>query len=148
VTKPAAFTASYTDWKLIRTRGCIQIVFEIPLEVADRVYQVLGGMPNAGHENWFAIAKIKEEAVMEEKAKKSWHELSMTQQAGMLSNDPAFQKFLRETTEFNHTDYPVMIRELCKVTSRKDILPDTEAGEMWKGLVSEYRAWGREPEVI
>ena len=37
----AAFRASYSDWKLIKTRSVVQIVFEVPLEAADEAYQVL-----------------------------------------------------------------------------------------------------------
>jgi hypothetical protein len=29
---PSAFGAAYSDWKIIRTRGVIQIVFEVPIE--------------------------------------------------------------------------------------------------------------------
>lgn len=57
--KPAAFGAEYVDWKVIKTRGAIQIVFEIPLEAADHAYQVLSGMPNNGGGDWYAIAKMK-----------------------------------------------------------------------------------------
>lgn len=56
---PAAFGAEYVDWKLIKTRGAVQIVFEIPREAADHAYQVLGGMPDNEKSVWFAIAKMK-----------------------------------------------------------------------------------------
>lgn len=56
---PAAFGAEYVDWKLIKTRGAIQIVFEIPLEAADVAYKVLNGMPAQDRSAWFAIAKME-----------------------------------------------------------------------------------------
>lgn len=55
----AAFSATFADWKLIKTRKCVQIVFEVPLEAADAAYQVLGGMPDPGVSEWFGIAKLK-----------------------------------------------------------------------------------------
>lgn len=55
---PAAFGAEYCDWKLIKTRGYVQIVFEIPLAAADHAYKVLGGMPNQDSSVWFGIAKM------------------------------------------------------------------------------------------
>lgn len=60
--KPAAFTASYSDWKLIKTRGVVQIVLEVPLKAADHAYNVLGGMPDFGNERWVAVAQLQKEA--------------------------------------------------------------------------------------
>jgi hypothetical protein len=57
----AAFKACYSDWKLIKTRGVVQVVMEVPLAEADAAYKVLGGMPDFGSENWFAIAALKTE---------------------------------------------------------------------------------------
>ena len=57
----AAFTACYSDWKLIRTRATVQIVLEIPIEKADSAYQVLGGMPIAGKEIWVAVARLADD---------------------------------------------------------------------------------------
>ncbi len=56
---PAAFRATYADIKLIKTRQCVQIVFELPIEQFDAAYEVLGGMPLPGKERWFGIAAIK-----------------------------------------------------------------------------------------
>jgi hypothetical protein len=58
--KPMAFKACYSDWKLVRTRGIIQVVLEVPLADADAAYNVLGGMPDASRENWFAVAPLKD----------------------------------------------------------------------------------------
>lgn len=56
---PAAFGAEYVDWKLIKTRGAVQIVFEVPIEKAGHAYEALGGMPAQGASTWFAIAKME-----------------------------------------------------------------------------------------
>lgn len=57
---PAAFSASYSDWRVIKGRKCVQIVFEITLEKADEAYRVLGGMPIAANEVWCAVARLNE----------------------------------------------------------------------------------------
>ncbi len=54
----AAFRATYADWKLVKTRAVVQVVFEVPLADADAAYDVLGGMPNAAKEGWFGIAAL------------------------------------------------------------------------------------------
>jgi hypothetical protein len=68
MTKPAAiFRASYSDWKLIRTRKCVQIILEVPLEggLAHAAYAALGGMPDPAAETWVAVAHLDPETVKE-----------------------------------------------------------------------------------
>lgn len=57
--KPAAFSASYADLKVIKTRRVVQIIFEVPLEAAGHSLNVLGGMPDTESEAWFAIARLQ-----------------------------------------------------------------------------------------
>lgn len=56
----AAFTAIYADWRIVKTRGTVAIVFEIPIEASGHAYNVLGGMPSFGSDKWFAIARMKQ----------------------------------------------------------------------------------------
>ena len=58
MSEPAAFTASYSDLKVIRGRKVVQFVFEVPIEAAGHAMNVLGGMPNPMSETWFAIARM------------------------------------------------------------------------------------------
>jgi hypothetical protein len=182
MTAAAAFTCCYSDWKLIRTRKIVQLVFEVPVEHADAAYQVLGGMPDNGAEIWCAIARLAagttepppaaaperdeqerarahpatempapKHALDREHHGKRWDELTPCAQAGILSNDAAFIKFLRE----NHirdgikaSDAADFIRQYCKVTSRVNILPATKAGEVWHNLVKEFRTWKLAAKVV
>lgn len=57
--KSAAFSATYSDLKLIKTRQVVQFIFEVPLEAAGHAYNVLGGMPSPMEEKWFAIARLE-----------------------------------------------------------------------------------------
>lgn len=56
---PAAFSASYADWKIVKTRRVVQVIFEIPLEAAGHAHNVLGGMPDPEAETWFGIARME-----------------------------------------------------------------------------------------
>jgi hypothetical protein len=58
----AAFKATYSDWKLLRTRKVVQIVLEVPVELADHAYRVLDGMPLSGEEIWVAVARLNAES--------------------------------------------------------------------------------------
>jgi hypothetical protein len=74
IDKPATFSATYADWKLIKTRRCVQIVLEVPLEAANEAYEALGGMPSAATERWVAVARLDLTAVqptMEEQTKQA-----------------------------------------------------------------------------
>ena len=120
-----AFQATYSDWKLIRSRKVVQVVLEVPIEQADEAYQVLGGMPNPASETWVGVARLTltpmdeqgnfetpaatvpvRRAVEEQfreapteaapRPRKSFAELSPAQQAGIACNEPRFWAFLRE----------------------------------------------------
>ncbi len=157
--KPAAFYATYSDWRLIKTRKVVQIVLEVPLEASGRAYDVLGGMPNAGSEVWCAVARLKKKpesetildpppAYASAEAKKSWHQMKPAQQAGILCNELSFLQFLR-VKGYHHAISPAsaaeIVRKHCNVTSRSEIAPDNN---LWRDLVSNYRAWMHEPEVV
>lgn len=59
--KPAAaFRATYSEWKLVKTRGVVQVIFEVPLAEHDTAYQALGGMPDPAKERWFGIARLQQ----------------------------------------------------------------------------------------
>ena len=161
----AAFKATYADWKLIKTRGCVQLVFEVPLHEADMAYQVVGGMPDAAAERWFGIARLKSESeVMPDtqsrshprtetppasvadtpvRARKSWQDMSPSQQAGILCADRRFWAFLREQGwgVRDESNAVHAIYEYCGITSRSLILPGTSAGGLWKNLHDKYQAW-------
>jgi len=59
--KPAAFSASYSNWRVVQGRKVVQIVMEVPLEAAHHAYNVLGGMPNIAESKFFAIARLNTE---------------------------------------------------------------------------------------
>lgn len=55
-----AFRAAYSDWKVVKTRSCVQVVFEVPIELADEAYKVLGGMPQPSKSVWCGVARLNE----------------------------------------------------------------------------------------
>lgn len=111
---PMAFRAVYSDWKLVKTRGVIQVVLEVPLADADAAYDVLGGMPQAGKERWFGVAALKSDqkdstpSVQQPQpvvdkpqagAKREWRDMQPAQQAALRCNDVKFRVFLRDEYE-------------------------------------------------
>jgi len=153
-----AFRATYSDWKLIKTRGVVQVVMEVPLADADEAYDVLGGMPVHGKERWFGIAALKsttKEAPAQPRqesppssrpdgARRPWRDLSPQQQAGMHGNDPIFEAFLKEQRPddwHEAQEAAACIRLICGVASRSELITNHKARVIWKQLDDEFQAW-------
>lgn len=154
----AAFQACFTDWRLIKGRKVVQVVLEVPLEGADVAYQALGGMPDPGKSVWVGVARLtgpQAGAVREadnrepSASRKSWHEMTPAQQAGILCDDESFGRYLYEQfPTYRSMSVVDAVRHYCGVKSRKEILPNKEAAERWHSLVKDYRTWMHEPEFV
>lgn len=160
-----AFRATYSDWKLIKTRGVVQVVMEVPLADADAAYDVLGGMPVHGKERWFGIAALKSTAEEDraaprqddapttsrpDGAKRNWQDIQPAAQAGIRCAEPLFRAFLREVKRFGHCDEQdaaVAVRDICGVKSRVELGTKQAARVIWHQLDTEYLAW-RERERV
>lgn len=167
----AAFKACYSEWRMIKTRATVQLVFEIPIEQADAAYQALGGMPIAAKEVWCGIARLEQPQpvsrpsipvaekspgpassppappVRAEKEKREFSQLLPSQQAGILCGERLFRLFIAEKFPVVWTntlrDPAASVREICKVNSRADIDPNNAD---WSALVLAYRLWKNHPE--
>jgi|SRR6185503_8528121 len=154
-----AFRATYSDWKLIKTRGVVQVVMEVPLADADAAYDVLGGMPVHGKERWFGIAAIKSPEQKEDRAaprqtsspgiptggaKRDWRDIPPAQQAGIRCEEPVFAAFLKETRkdDWHETqDATDCVRLICGVESRSELGTNQRARIIWHQLDSAFQAW-------
>lgn len=158
----AAFRACYSDFKLVKTRGVVQLVFEVPLSEADAAYQVVGGMPDPGADRWFAIARLNTGADSDplppvapvreadvsgppSASRPIAPEKRLTRQAAICCADPVFRLFLAHIHCGNNViDEPkatAFVRDYCNVVTRKDIIPGTDAGDRWIDLHGQFEAW-------
>ena len=156
---PTAFKATYSDWKLVKTRGVVQIVFEVPLAEADAAYELLGGMPIVANERWFGIAAITQEAHAKprqtsspdtptggaKREKMDWRDVQPAAQAGIRCEDAQFRAFLREEMGYSRADSPfsaaAVVREICHVNSRSEFSTDQRKRVLWHQLDSKFQAW-------
>jgi hypothetical protein len=155
----AAFSATYSDWKVIKGRKVVQVVFEVPIESADLAYQVVGGMPHPGTEAWFGIAKLDPRQQQKEPSAprkapvptaqpRQSHPAgapSYAKQLGIACNEPAFWDFVREKLPRNGciavTDEKQAadaVRFLCGVKSRSETIKGTPAGDKARDLLLDY----------
>jgi hypothetical protein len=148
-----AFRATYSDLKLIKTRKCVQIIFEVPQEDFDAAYEVLGGLPNPAVERWFGIAALspgasakphQDQIPRPDGAKRDWRDLPPAQQAGIRCGEAAFVAFLKE----EHSDHwhegqtaTDCVRLICGVASRSELGTNQKARVIWHQLNSQYEAW-------
>lgn len=147
----AAFKAAYSDFKLVKTRRVVQVILEVPLEAADEALLALGGMPKPDTETWVGVARLDAKPIREEttrieapKAKRRFNELPPAQQAAMRCNEAAFHRFLAEhCTEpcENPADAAFIVRKVCGVQTRADLLPESPEGRRWQSLEGAFRAW-------
>jgi hypothetical protein len=146
MSKPAALSGTFSDFRIVRGRKVAQILVEIPVERADEALRVLGGIPQPHTERWVAIARLEPDmkADAEPKPRRKLHEMSLAQQAALLCNDQAFQQFIVE--EYNAADAAAWVRDWCGVKSRADILPDTEAAQHFKQLRDDFYLWRDSPD--
>lgn len=144
MTKAAAISAAYADFRLVKSRKVVQLVFEVPLEKANEAISVLGGMPDPSAEIWVALARLQPTPIkQEERPKRTFNEMSLAAQAGMMCQDGRFQKFVSE--RYDAQDTAEFVRAYCNVSSRADIKPGCDAGHLWGILVSLYHTWLQEP---
>lgn len=151
-----AFKATYSDWKLVKTRQVVQIVFEVPLAEADAAYELLGGMPAPAAERWFGIAAIrnpesaKPQTVPDKppsgakRDKRDWRDLPPAQQAGIRCEEPSFEAFLKEERPDDWHESqgaPECVRLICGVESRADLGTNQRARMIWKQLNDQFEAW-------
>lgn len=153
MSSPAAFQATYSDWKLVKTRGMIQVVFEVPLADADAAYDVLGGMPDASKERWFGIAAIRSAETVPPRqieSKRSvgenreWRDLLPQQQAGIRCEETAFETFLKEerSDDWHETQNAAeCVRLICGVQSRSELATNHKARVIWHQLDEQFQAW-------
>lgn len=144
----AAFTAVYSDWKLIRSRGVVQVVLEVPVEQSSRAYEVLSGMPVSGKSAWVAVARLSDNAVQQAAAIPA--DKRLAKKAGQVCADPVFRRFLNEEGMLlNDTEEAAAtaVRLCCGVDSRSKIVPGTAAAQAWDDLYGRFVAWREAPEL-
>lgn len=159
----AAIQAQLVDIRNIGHDKCVKLTLHVPAEQAPLVLKAFG-WPTAVDPVPVALARLTQPKENEAQprptspttthpggahTKKSWPDMAPAQQAGILCADPAFAKFM----EIQYGTLPEggcaeRVRIECHVGSRGDIKPGTRAAEIWSEIVSEYRTWMREPQVI
>lgn len=162
MTTPAAFTASFADFRLVKGRKVAQIVVEVPIEAADHALEVLGGVPRPDAERHVAVARLQippgattEAAIGSAAADHppppersaapggAKRERTLPEKVGMRCADKRFQKWIAEYVGWpaaatSAEETAGAVREWCHVKSRAEILSGTDAAAAWLKLETQY----------
>jgi hypothetical protein len=149
------FKAAFADFKLVKTRSCAQLIFEVPIEEADAALQTLGGLPRAATEVWAGIARIDPKKPASDapgkapapKERRPFKSLPLSQQAAIRCQDEEFRRFLVEReggSDMVVTDAEstaATVRDICGVASRSEIREQNVSGALWRELDSAFLDW-------
>ncbi len=150
-----AVLATYVDFKTVKTRNCVQLIFEVPFEgdAADKALVALGGVPRPSDPPWCGIVRVNVKPPPEPSValldggkllpSRKWETLAPAQQAGIRCAEKMFQTYLgsEEMKILPHESTADFVRRYCGVESRADIRPGSKAEQRWNLLESAYQAW-------
>lgn len=154
----SAVRGTFADFKTVKTRGQCQAIIEFPIEDADHVLAVLGGIPQPSKEQWVGVAPISGVAESEDDAPdEPVKGGERARRAGILCNDPAFQGWIyasyinarqQLSTIPIQTEWPLdvnrdeyvaeILRQECNVESRAELDHNLSAGRIFDGIVDAY----------
>jgi hypothetical protein len=144
MTDAAIIRATYSEWKMVKTRKVLVLSFEVPLEAQADVMAALGTpMPDA--ETWVAIARLRS-APIAQSAPAIEHQpeplprkaKSLAQIAGILCNSGAFQKWSGNKSAEEAAEW---IRGHCNINSRSELDGNEDAAAIFRDLKGEFEAW-------
>lgn len=135
--------ATFSDYRIVKGRQVLQLVFEVPIEAQKATFDALGYVdPKA--ETWVGIARLRDGVVVPEDLKQLRAPIGNAQMAGILCNDGRFRKYLAERGGKPVPDAEaaaVVVRFACAVKSRADLDTDEHGAATWRDLKADYEAW-------
>ena len=153
---PAAISGDFATYKHVQGRKMLQLVIEVPAEMASAVFAALG-TPGSGEAIPVALARLNKAAKPEApKERRSFTELPYAQQAALRCQEPAFQEYVKDKApvawanisnrHLGEAPLPPadcaaqLVRDWCRVTSRSEIVKGTQAGDNWEHIEADFYA--------
>jgi hypothetical protein len=137
----AVITATWSDYRRVKSRKCIQLVFEVPMEQWPAAYKVLGE-PEIETSQWFAIAKMNGAAEPAPAPKD--HQSNLAANAALMMQEPIFTLFMREMVPDHRSDnVDNLLKRYLGISSKAELNTDPAAAARWRNLRAEYEAWKR-----
>jgi hypothetical protein len=146
MTDAAIIQATYSEWKMVKTRKVLVLSFEVPLEAQAAVMAALGTpMPDA--ETWVAIARLNlnaataqaEPPAIEHQPEADIRKpKSLAQIAGIICNEPAFWRYIDVPNAEEAAEY---VRSRCGISTRSALDSNPDAAMVFRTLRADYQIW-------
>lgn len=144
MTDAAIISAEYVEWKMIKTRSALQLIFEVPLEEQGRVMDALG-TPLPGTSCPVAIARLRQSGAEPASEPPAIEDQtpprkppSLAQIAGILCNERAFWKHIRVANADEAAEY---VRSRCGVSTRAALDSNPDAAAIFRTMRADYQVW-------
>lgn len=145
---PAAISATFSDFRIVKGRKVAQLVFEVPLESADAALETLGGLPRPDREAHCGIARLaKKPETPARQERTTGPAPNLAQRVAIKCQDADFRRYLAQRGRWkgvlvlDTVSAAADVRDICGVSSRSEIVPGSEAARKWEALEAEYIAW-------
>lgn len=165
----AAIKAVYADYRRVKGRKVLQLICEVPLELAPMVHKVFGE-PTPDESLWVGIARLDPQSADDEtpvrhakeitdtpqktagnstknaerESSRKWHEMKPSQQAGIACQDDLFARFLFDEYGVYGNDEvgcADFVRKFCGVKSRSELDTNNTAANTFRMLHNAFEAW-------
>ena len=133
---------AYADFKLVKTRGVIQMIIEIPVGPEADAFMEMFGLPNPQEEIWVAVAELNREMVVSDE-----DAVTAIRSAGMLCQNQRFGAWLRDERGISDIDpadaesVAVAVRAILGVKSRTEMRGNPDIILAFNRLKSEFDQW-------
>lgn len=138
-----AIQAEFTDYRPVKTRKVLQLVFEVPAEKQAEVFRVLG-YPVMGQSIWVGVARLaarvpaKPEPVAEPEKTKT---LRSNKAAVMVKENQDFKNWLVDTYWTGKEeigDYDGLLKRALGIQSKKELDVDGPAADRWEQMLTSF----------
>lgn len=145
--KPAVIKAEFTDYRPVKTRKVLQLVFEVPAESQTEVFAALG-YPISGTSLWVAIAKLAEPLTTGAPApERSEPRIYTRSQIAFLKlKDKDFLAWLVDTYwtgKEDVGDYDALLKRALGIKSKSELNTDGLASMEWDKMLASFDYRGR-----
>ena len=168
MSEESAILAQFSDWRTVKGRKVLQLIFEVPLEEQAKVLTHLGApMPLA--DLWCGIARVARKGKAGEtgaapvvsgssmaasdetppagnsKPKRRWQDMPPSQRAALLTKDGRFWAYL-ESQGFLGTELAAdgFIKSHCGIQSKGELKPGNNVENLrFEDLEGNFKAWSQ-----
>lgn len=165
----AVIAGSFSDYRLVKSRGVLQLVVEIPVEQQGDAFAALG-YPIPGTDIPVAVARLNSpvgphspqherttSAALDGRAnhkpageshKRSWYELPASQRAALLCQDVRFQQWVLKKygavvsgPSNDEENAKAFLYQECNIKSRTELTTNDYARNIFYHIERPFRVW-------